>query len=392
VSWLLFDLHGSVAGICPAGSSTMSDAYRYDGWGNQIASAGSVTNPYRYRGLLNLANDTGAGALLAMGAREYAPQLGTFTQEDSVAGSAANPFTMNRFLYALANPATLVDPDGHMVAGAADDPYYRAILAPPPWEGVVDGGDCNESCIDKLNSLGTSTYSTGGGGGAGTPADSPSALGPPQTVPAPTRSWLDDLYDLLTRKAFWDQYNAEQSEYARLCRQGDRDACKMAEVYSFGGMTAMYGQVQLGLDAAMSIGGAGADAPFTGYQRSRFVMEPDTTITFSGSTNGVRAGMRALEMANGTESWTLEKLLAARGITAPRYDPSNPESVSFWNWASYYYALEAQGTVRAVVGTQIRDDAIWTTIELPTLLNNPNVTRIVTIDPATGAETTILQR
>jgi len=39
--------------------------------------------------------------------------LGVFTQQDSVQGSAANPFTMNRFLYALANPATLIDPDGH---------------------------------------------------------------------------------------------------------------------------------------------------------------------------------------------------------------------------------------------------------------------------------------
>jgi RHS repeat-associated protein len=124
VSWLLFDLHGSVAAVCPAGSTTLSDAYRYDGFGQQVASAGTVTNPWRYRGLLNLTNDFGMGALLDMGARDYAPQLGVFTQEDSVQGGAANPMTMNRFLYALANPATLIDPDGHMVAGAADEPYY----------------------------------------------------------------------------------------------------------------------------------------------------------------------------------------------------------------------------------------------------------------------------
>jgi RHS repeat-associated protein len=114
VSWLLFDLHGSVAAVCAAASTTLSDAYRYDGFGQQIASAGSVTNPWRYRGLLNLTGDFGQGALLDMGARDYTPQLGVFTQEDSVQGGAANPFTMNRFLYALADPATLVDPDGHM--------------------------------------------------------------------------------------------------------------------------------------------------------------------------------------------------------------------------------------------------------------------------------------
>jgi RHS repeat-associated protein len=131
VSWLVFDLHGSVAGLCPSGTTALADAYRYDGWGRQVAKSGSSTNPFRYRGLLNLGYDDLSGALLAMGAREYSSQLGTFTQEDSVAGSAANPASMNRFLYALANPATLVDPDGHMVPGAADEPYYEMPPIPP---------------------------------------------------------------------------------------------------------------------------------------------------------------------------------------------------------------------------------------------------------------------
>lgn len=42
-----------------------------------------------------------------MEARYYAPSLGAFTQMDTVAGSAANPASMNGFLYAEANPATL---------------------------------------------------------------------------------------------------------------------------------------------------------------------------------------------------------------------------------------------------------------------------------------------
>jgi RHS repeat-associated protein len=146
VSWLVFDLHGSVAGICPAGSTTLSDAYRYDGWGNQVASAGSVINPYRYRGLLNLANDTGSGALLAMNAREYSPQLGTFTQQDSYAGSAANPASMNRFLYALANPATLIDPDGHMAedVGSLSTGYTPRVVVP---HQVTPIDDCGSGCF-----------------------------------------------------------------------------------------------------------------------------------------------------------------------------------------------------------------------------------------------------
>lgn len=114
VSWLVFDLHGSVTALCTAGGSTLSDAYRFDGFGSQIASTGSAVNPFRYRGLLNIGADSLTGALLDMTARHYSPGLGLFTQQDSVQGAAANPVTMNRFLYALANPATLIDPDGQM--------------------------------------------------------------------------------------------------------------------------------------------------------------------------------------------------------------------------------------------------------------------------------------
>ncbi|HET7474104.1 MAG TPA: hypothetical protein VFJ71_13325, partial [Candidatus Limnocylindrales bacterium] len=38
---------------------------------------------------------------------------GTFTSLDAVAGSAQDPLSMNRYLYAEANPATFIDPTGH---------------------------------------------------------------------------------------------------------------------------------------------------------------------------------------------------------------------------------------------------------------------------------------
>jgi RHS repeat-associated protein len=46
-------------------------------------------------------------------ARAYVPDLGAFASLDSVTGSAQNPLTLNRYLYALGNPATMVDPSGH---------------------------------------------------------------------------------------------------------------------------------------------------------------------------------------------------------------------------------------------------------------------------------------
>lgn len=61
-----------------------------------------------------------------MSARFYSPGIGAFTQLDSVMGGAQNPFAMNRFLYALANPTTFIDPDGHMAcAGWNEDCQYQ---------------------------------------------------------------------------------------------------------------------------------------------------------------------------------------------------------------------------------------------------------------------------
>jgi RHS repeat-associated protein len=121
---VVFDLHGSVAALCTAGTTTLTDAYRYDGWGQTIAtypSSGATANPWKYRGLLGIDPSSSSDKLYDMGARDYAPGTGTFTQLDSVQGQAINPMTMNRFLYALANPATLIDPDGHNACMETDD-------------------------------------------------------------------------------------------------------------------------------------------------------------------------------------------------------------------------------------------------------------------------------
>jgi RHS repeat-associated protein len=58
-------------------------------------------------------------ALYDLSARLYAPGLGTFTQLDTMLGSAGDPLSLNRYLYAEANPATLTDPTGHMALSYA---------------------------------------------------------------------------------------------------------------------------------------------------------------------------------------------------------------------------------------------------------------------------------
>jgi RHS repeat-associated protein len=115
VSFTLPDLHGSIAGLFALTPTSLSDAYRYDGYGVTVATAGSTPNAWRYRSNLDIAQGTSAPTLYEMGARYYAPGLGAFTSLDTVAGTALNPLSLNRFLYAEANPATLIDPSGHFV-------------------------------------------------------------------------------------------------------------------------------------------------------------------------------------------------------------------------------------------------------------------------------------
>ena len=68
---------------------------------------------WRYQGRLDISPTS--DPLYANGARLYSPSLGTFTSLDTTAGKATNPLSMNRFLYAEANPATFIDPSGHCV-------------------------------------------------------------------------------------------------------------------------------------------------------------------------------------------------------------------------------------------------------------------------------------
>ncbi|GGB21811.1 hypothetical protein [Agarivorans gilvus] len=48
--------------------------------------------------------------------------------------------------------------------------------------------------------------------------------------------------------------------------------------------------------------------------------------------------------------------------------------------------------VLSVIGQNLRQGNVWETAELPALMNNPSVDRIITIDPDTKIETEIFVR
>ncbi|HVN12137.1 MAG TPA: RHS repeat-associated core domain-containing protein, partial [Kineosporiaceae bacterium] len=117
-NWLLPDPHGSLAATLSADQSTVTSATRYDAWGDTVAtgSAGGTAvggSAWRYRGRLDVSPPGLSTPLYAMGARLYDPGVGAFTSLDTFSGTPQAPLSMNRYLYAAADPATLVDPDGH---------------------------------------------------------------------------------------------------------------------------------------------------------------------------------------------------------------------------------------------------------------------------------------
>ncbi len=113
VGFLLPDLHGNTAAALNSTCTSITDAFAYDAYGNTVASVTSaLPTPWRYQGRI-LESAPGTPDLYDFGARSYNPTIGAFTSLDSLHGSAGNPALLNGYLYANANPATLVDPDGH---------------------------------------------------------------------------------------------------------------------------------------------------------------------------------------------------------------------------------------------------------------------------------------
>jgi RHS repeat-associated protein len=126
--YLVPDLHGNVVAIATS-AGAWTTAYRYDPYGETVdVCDGSITSLWRFQGRI-LESAPGSTDLYDFSARSYDPSLGAFTSFDSVSGSAQNPLTLNRYLYANANPATLVDPDGHMAAKLNDSSWEAKAIA-----------------------------------------------------------------------------------------------------------------------------------------------------------------------------------------------------------------------------------------------------------------------
>lgn len=120
--------------------------------------------------------------------------------------------------------------------------------------------------------------------------------------------------------------------------------------------------------------------------KAAFGTSPDEAFFWSGRTQGIGGELVAAEVAGSRGGQTLETLMASRGIELPPWNRADPASMEAWNDASAAFAESVTGSVRAVVGDELRPGNIWQNVELPRLTTNPSVTRITEIDPLTGVE------
>jgi RHS repeat-associated protein len=106
-SFYLYDSHGSVRALADA-AGAITDRYDYDAFGDVTSHAGSTPNMHLYAGE-QLDRDLGFYYLRT---RYLKPSSGRFLTSDSDEGQAADPRTLHKYLYALADPVNRIDPSG----------------------------------------------------------------------------------------------------------------------------------------------------------------------------------------------------------------------------------------------------------------------------------------
>ena len=92
--------------------ATLDDAKQtrtYDAYGNNVGLA-AFDSAYQYAG----AYYDIYSKMYLMGARDYDPATGQFTQADTFKGSPEQPFSYNAYGYCWGNPVRYVDPSGNM--------------------------------------------------------------------------------------------------------------------------------------------------------------------------------------------------------------------------------------------------------------------------------------
>ncbi|HMN13166.1 MAG TPA: CARDB domain-containing protein [Bellilinea sp.] len=116
VSFYSYDAQSSVRFLTDA-AGAITNTYTYDAFGNLIYSTGTVPNTYLYAGE-HYFSDL---ALTYLRARYMSPAKGRFWTMDPVEGCLRQPLSLNKYVYAHANPVNNLDPSGMLVCTSTMD-------------------------------------------------------------------------------------------------------------------------------------------------------------------------------------------------------------------------------------------------------------------------------
>ncbi|MGX5773001.1 WXG100-like domain-containing protein [Microbacterium trichothecenolyticum] len=166
-------------------------------------------------------------------------------------------------------------------------------------------------------------------------------------------------------------------------------------------MSLSWGGEQGYVDVTAALGAQTPEPPqgWTDLSQITFNTPPDSQLFWTGRTEMpnptgrpyVGSSDLATGLAQGKGATTLELYLSENGIKMPRWS-DDPQVQAMWGEVSRKYAESAQGIVRVVLGRNIRPDAVWLQYEFDALKNNPNVSQIIAIDPATGGMRSLFER
>ena len=238
--------HLGSSNVITDSTGTLVELAEYTPYGSLSHREGSVNTPQKFTGQ-RLDTDTG---LYFYNARYYDPQLGRFTQADTLVQAPADPQTLNRYSYVSNNPVRFVDPSGYgwfkkFIAAVAA--IFVAIVVTIATDGcILCGVAAGASTYAAISSSG-SEAKTGSGGapphtasfpspattnspsllqGADSPPEAPLLGQPPARAPPPS-SWLRPLLrvaiDLSRQLANWDERTASVVEAA--------DQTSLVEIY-----------------------------------------------------------------------------------------------------------------------------------------------------------------
>jgi len=165
-SYYSLDALGSTTSLSN-GAGALTQTYTFDSYGNQTASSGSLTNPFRFAGR-ELDSETG---LYFFRARYYDSQIGRFLSEDPVGFQGGDN---NVYRYSFNDPVNLEDPSGLTVTCTYNESSGNLRCTDDSTGNVV---------------VNTSGYSGGNEGKCPSCVNNPSTQGTPYSGPIPTGYW-----------------------------------------------------------------------------------------------------------------------------------------------------------------------------------------------------------